>query len=196
MEAAAMTDAISSPQPSPHAAQVSEKATKQATEPPNPTSNPQPDNHNHNEKASDVTTPAAPAPAPTGTIERTSKNDNVISFSLNWICVVLTVVATIVFGIWAPLSYRATADGNRDNNLVQSSMMQQVMTANDIAASALRAASAQSTNLASMQSRLGAMGQLAMVDFCLTQTVCPFPPFLGSTRRCKFGGIRTDWIRL
>jgi len=83
-----------------------------------------------------------------------------------------------------------------DNNLVQSSMMQQVMTANDIAASALRAASAQSTNLASMQSRLGAMGQLAMVDFCLTQTVCPFPPFLGSTRRCKFGGIRTDWIRL
>lgn len=178
MEAAAITDAISSPQPPPHVAQVSEKAT----EPPNPTSNSQPDtdNHNHNEKASDVTTPAAPAapgpgPAPTGTIARTSKNDNVISFSLNWICVVLTVVATIVFGIWAPLSYRATADGNRDNNLVQSSMMQQVMTANDIASSALRAASAQSTNLASMQSRLGAMGQLAMVDFCLTQTVCPLP---------------------
>lgn len=109
---------------------------------------------------------------------------------------VLTVVATVVFGIWAPLSYRATADGNRDNNVVQSLMMQQVMTANDIASSALRAASAQSTDLASMQSRLGAMGQLALLDFCFAHAVNRFPLFLGSTKRCNSGGIRTDWISL
>ena len=102
---------------------------------------------------------------------KAAKDNNVISFTLNWICIVLTVAATIVFGIWAPLSYRATADGNRENNEVQSSMMQQVITANVIATSALSAASAQSTALVSVQSRLGAMGQLALVEYCAGQTV-------------------------
>jgi len=159
----------------PHAAQVSERAIK----PPTPTSTTQPDKHN--EKASTATTAAA-----AGSAKLTSKNNNVISFTLNWICVVLTVAATIVFGIWAPLSYRATADGNRDNNEAQSAMMQQVNTAHDIASNVLRAARAQSTELQSMQSRLGAMGQLAMVDFCLTQTVCyslPSVPYRVRQRR-------------
>ena len=165
-----------------HAAQVSERAAKLPTR----TSNHQPDIHN--EKGSTATTAAA---APSAKL--TSKNSHVISFTLNWICVVLTVAATIVFGIWAPLSYRATADGNRDNNEVQSSMMQQVMTANGIASSVLRAASAQSTALQSMQDRLGAMGQLAMVDFCLTQTVyyshprlCSLPSPSGAAFLAKF----------
>lgn len=145
------------------AADVSERAINQ----PRPTST-----NSHNEKANNATT-AGPA---TRSAKPPSKNNNVISFTLNWICVVLTVAATIVFGIWAPLSYRATADGNRDNNEVQSSMMQQVMTANSIASSALRSAGVQSTVLAGMQSRLDAMGQLALVDFCRTQTVHPPPP--------------------
>ena len=155
----------SSPDPQPHAAQVSERAPNQPRPPSNSQS--QADNYRRNEKPSGAKVATA-ARSGSGT----SKNNNVISFTLNWICVVLTVAATIVFGIWAPLSYRATADGNRDNNVVQSSMMQQVMTANDIASSALNSASAQSTVMASMQSRLGAMGQLAILDFCLTQTVC------------------------
>ncbi|KAI9881089.1 MAG: hypothetical protein M1830_008247 [Pleopsidium flavum] len=123
---------ISSPSRS-HAAQLSERPTNQ----PQPIPNSQPDNHNHEEKTKDATTAAAAARS----AKVTSKYNNAISFTLNWICVVLTIAATISFGIWAPLSYRATADGNRKNDKVQS---------------------AQSTVLASMQSQLGAMGQLAM----------------------------------
>src|SRR5277367_4674898 len=112
---------------------------------------------------------------------RKDLKDNPILFTVNWICVVLGVAAAIVFGIWAPLSYEATASGNRDSSAVQSSMISALSAANDLASSALSAASAQGTALDEVQSRLGAMGQLALVGFCITETVgCvlifDFPP--------------------
>jgi hypothetical protein len=102
---------------------------------------------------------------------RKDLKDNPILFTVNWICVVLGVAAAIVFGIWAPLSYEATASGNREGSAVQSSMISALSAANDLASSALSVASAQGTALDEMQSRLGAMGQLALVGFCITETV-------------------------
>jgi hypothetical protein len=108
---------------------------------------------------------------------RKDLKDNPILFTLNWICVVLGVAAAIVFGIWAPLSYEATASGNRDSSAVQSSMISSLSAANDLASSALSAASAQGTALDEVQSRLGAMGQLALFGFCVTETVGYVPIF-------------------
>lgn len=41
-----------------------------------------------------------------------------INFMFKWTVGILTVAASIVFGIWAPLSYHATISGNNDNNQV------------------------------------------------------------------------------
>jgi hypothetical protein len=103
--------------------------------------------------------------------------NNPILFTINWICVVLGVAAAIVFGIWAPLSYKVTASGNRDSSAVQSSMIGALSAANDVASSALSAARAQMFVLDEVQSRLGAMGQLALVAFCVTETVGCVPIF-------------------
>ena len=97
--------------------------------------------------------------------------DSGFVFAVTWITGVLAVAAAIVFGIWAPLSYKATADGNRDNNAAQSSLMdsmssmiRSISSANSIASAALSSAGAQNR-------QLGAMGQLALIDFCETRTV-------------------------
>jgi hypothetical protein len=120
------------------------------------------DNANHESKAVDAVSSKR---------SRKDFKDNPILFTVNWICVVLGVAAVIVFGIWAPLSYEATASGNRDSSAVQSSMISALSAANDLASSALSVASAQGTALDEVQSRLGAMGQLALVGICITETV-------------------------
>jgi hypothetical protein len=106
---------------------------------------------------------------------RKDLKDNPILFTINWIYIVLSIAAAIVFGIWAPLSYEATASGNRDSNAVQGSMISALSAANDVASKALSAARAQGAALDEVQSRLGAMGQLALVGFCITETVCKLP---------------------
>lgn len=50
-------------------------------------------------------------------------------------------------------------------------MIAMVSTANNVAGLALSTASAQGSALCEMQNRLGLMGQLALVDFSVTQTV-------------------------
>ncbi|KAI9732208.1 MAG: hypothetical protein M1834_004305 [Cirrosporium novae-zelandiae] len=93
--------------------------------------------------------------------------DKSIQFILNFILAVLGVAAAVVFGIWAPLSYKATADGNRGNDEAQQALLDAVASVNDVASSA---ASVQSSRLNDLQGRLQAIGELAMVDFCVTQT--------------------------
>ena len=97
--------------------------------------------------------------------------DSGFLFAVTWITGVLAAAAALVFGIWAPLSYKATADGNRDNNAAQSavmscmsSMIGSISSANSIASAALSSASAQNR-------QLSAMGQLALIDFCASRTV-------------------------
>jgi hypothetical protein len=83
---------------------------------------------------------------------------------LEWTLKVLGFAAACIFGIWAPLSYKAAVDGNSGNNAVQ----QQASAA---ASQQSIAASQQSVALYAMNSRIGAIGQLWLYDFCLTQTV-------------------------
>jgi hypothetical protein len=134
-----------------------------------------------NEKDSNANHESTAVNAASSKRSRKDLKDNPILFTVNWICIVLGVAAAIVFGIWAPLSYEATASGNREGSAVQSSMISALSAANDLASSALSVASAQGTALDEVQSRLGAMGQLALVGLCITETVgCAlifgFPP--------------------
>jgi hypothetical protein len=78
---------------------------------------------------------------------------------LEWTVKVLGFAAAIIFGAWAPLSYKATLDGNSGNDAAQSQVS--------------AAARQQSLALATMNSKVGAIGQLWLYDFCIAQTVCP-----------------------
>lgn len=155
------------------------------------------------------------------------QRDSGFIFATTWIASVLTVAASILFGIWAPLSFKVTRDGNRDSNAMQSSllisvsaanaiqssmlpsvsvvnamqssmlsfisdanamqssmlssvsdanrmqssMLSSVSDANRIAQHALSTASAQASLLEDTQTRLGALGQLALMQLCATLTV-------------------------
>ena len=99
------------------------------------------------------------------------RRDSGLIFATTWIAGVLAAAASILFGIWAPLAYKAAADGNRDNNAVQSTMLSSVSVANSIAHAALSTASAQASLLQDTQSQLKAMGQLALIQYCATHTV-------------------------
>lgn len=99
-------------------------------------------------------------------------------FATTWIAGVLAAASSILFGVWAPLSYKAAANGNRDNNVMLTSMLSSVSVANSAAQTALSIASAQASLLKDAQSQLKAMGhqlkamgQLALYRFCATQTV-------------------------
>ncbi|KAJ9662406.1 hypothetical protein H2201_006115 [Coniosporium apollinis] len=110
-----------------------------------------------------------------------------IEFAIEWAIKVLGLTAAILFGIWAPLSYKAAAEGKDSNDAGQRSVMLAMSTANAQAASAMdfqwsalsvqqSAAAAQSTVLEAqasvlddIQRRLVAMGQLSLVEFCLRQ---------------------------
>jgi hypothetical protein len=135
-----------------------------------------------------------------------TENEGLFLFILRWTCAVLTVAAAIVFGIWAPLSYKATVEANNDGNAAQSSALSVALAAsslaahrNDMASSAnsmaLRAndmartanklassassiaddawslAVSQSSVLQDVHTRIAALGQLWMVDFCINRTV-------------------------
>lgn len=99
------------------------------------------------------------------------RRENVYIFATTWITGVLAAAASVLFGVWAPLSYKAAADGNRDNNAMLSSLLSSVSVANSIAQAALSTASAQASLLEDAQSWSGAMGQLALYQFCATRTV-------------------------
>ena len=100
--------------------------------------------------------------------------DKDIFFAIKWTCSILTVAASIIFGIWAPLSYEATiSDNDTDNAIVSvlSNAKDLASTANIIASNALDTASAQQDVVGSLYSTIGLMGQLAVMEFCYGQQV-------------------------
>ena len=115
----------------------------------------------------------APQNAPLYTPKRRKDfRDKDIYFAIKWACGILTVAASIVFGIWAPLSYEATISDNetQDSMLsVLSNAKALASTANIIASNALDTASAQHGAIGSLYSTIGLMGQLAVADFCYGQ---------------------------
>ena len=113
--------------------------------------------------------PSSPFKSPT------PKWVDTLIFCLDWGIKVLGVAAAVVFGIWAPLSYQATNNANTSDDAAQSSMISAAYAANSQASSALRiqssAAVQQSIALDAMNSRIGAIGQLWLLSFCLDNTV-------------------------
>ncbi|EER38874.1 conserved hypothetical protein [Histoplasma capsulatum var. duboisii H88] len=106
-----------------------------------------------------------------------------LTFILHWGCAVLTVAATVLFGIWAPLSYQETKEANKGNDEMQRALILSAESANEIATSALLAASrqlqfatAQASAISNLQEQLAAMGQVALLQFCNAQTRGDFAP--------------------
>ncbi|PGH02273.1 hypothetical protein GX51_04713 [Blastomyces parvus] len=104
-------------------------------------------------------------------------------FILRWGCAILTVAATVLFGVWAPLSYQETKNANKVNDEMQHALIKSAKSANAIATSLFEAASlqlqiatAQASVLESLQSQLAAMGQVALLQFCNAQTRGDFAP--------------------
>ena len=100
--------------------------------------------------------------------------DKDIFFAIKWTCGILTVAASIVFGIWAPLSYEATiSDNDTDNAIVSvlSNAKDLASTANIIASVALDTASEQQEVVGPLYNTIGLMGQLAVMEFCYGQQV-------------------------
>jgi hypothetical protein len=119
-----------------------------------------------------------PVPASANTPGRSTPNRNRdqlgkrVEKFCKWALNVAVLAAAIVFGIWAPLSYNITLNGNSGNDASSSSMLSAVQAASSQASAA---ASTQSAILDDMNSRIGAVGQLWLVNFCAAQTVSSLP---------------------
>ena len=101
--------------------------------------------------------------------------DKDIFFAIKWACGILTVAASIVFGIWAPLSYEATLSDNDTQNSIASVLSNATDLASTANIIASDAASAQHEAMALLHSTIGLMAQLAVMQFCHGQQVA-VPP--------------------
>jgi hypothetical protein len=88
-----------------------------------------------------------------------------IEFVLDWTIKIFGISAAVVFGVWAPLSYKATTDGNKSGLAAATA---QAQSAYDMQSSAMVA---QSMVLDVLQSRFKAIGQLQLFEFCNSATV-------------------------
>jgi hypothetical protein len=101
-----------------------------------------------------------------------AKEPLTIEFVLHWTLQVLGVTAAILFGIWAPLSYKASADGNSQNNAAQSVFLSSVSAASSSLAGQLDDLNSRvASELDTLNTRMAALGQLSLLEFCLSQTV-------------------------
>ena len=89
-------------------------------------------------------------------------------FICDWMVKALGLIAAILFGIWAPLSYKATRDGDGSNAAAQASLMSAMGAVSSIQSSA---AAQQSSALSELVAQYSAMGKLQAVQYCETYTV-------------------------
>ena len=122
---------------------------------------------------SPIASPSPPKHQSVSTLSRSSRlnKHNIWIFYIKWAATVLAATASVVFGIWAPLSYYMTESTSRDNNAMQMSMLSSVSAANGVAQAALSTASLQNEMLLDTHSQLVAMGKLALADYCHRYTV-------------------------
>ncbi|KAF1933883.1 uncharacterized protein M421DRAFT_414934 [Didymella exigua CBS 183.55] len=95
-------------------------------------------------------------------------------FYLDWAIKILGVAAAVTFGIWAPISYKITADGNNGNDKAQASLMSAISSMSDEAATAATAQKSAVTVLEKVQDQLENLGLLRAWEFCdgRTEAVC------------------------
>ena len=93
-------------------------------------------------------------------------------FLLDWTLKVLGVASAILFVIWAPMSYKATADGNNENNASQDQLMGRLDSLSDLGVKVSNLASMRisiASGVASLNDKLDGMGVLRVWEFCATQ---------------------------
>jgi hypothetical protein len=108
--------------------------------------------------------------------EKSGKISEGLKFFLTWGMGVIGVAAAIVFGIWAPLSYKVTVEANQNGDNGQNSMMRAMSDAQAQATSVLNVQASMLAAQTSANSRLEALGQIFLLDFCWSRTVCIFSP--------------------
>ncbi|KAF2255140.1 hypothetical protein BU26DRAFT_547169 [Trematosphaeria pertusa] len=94
-------------------------------------------------------------------------------FLLDWSLKVLGVASAILFGIWAPISYKATANGNADNNASQDSLVsrldemnEQASSASSLQSSALYEARSAALALSAVRAKMNGLATLKVWEFC------------------------------
>jgi hypothetical protein len=87
-------------------------------------------------------------------------------FILDWVLKVLAVASAILFGIWAPISYKATANGNADNNAAQEVLSRQMSYMSAQASVAVDKHGSAITALAEIQTQLADLRLLRAFEFC------------------------------
>lgn len=122
-------------------------------------------------------------------VETVATEPTFTEVALNWAIKILGLAAAVVFGIWAPISYKATADGNSSSDAAQSSLVDAQASMNGVANSAMNIAASASSEASDAQasmiyfaeaganiadalnSRMVAIGQLYLYSYCDTNTV-------------------------
>jgi hypothetical protein len=72
-------------------------------------------------------------------------------FLLDWTLKILGVASAILFGVWAPISYKITADGNAGNDAAQASLMSEIISLRKQAATAASEQHSAQQSAASLQ---------------------------------------------
>ncbi|PSN68555.1 hypothetical protein BS50DRAFT_674943 [Corynespora cassiicola Philippines] len=94
-------------------------------------------------------------------------------FLLDWSLKILGVLAAVLFGIWAPISYNATAEGNDKNDAAQTELVEKLDAMSSQASLAANAQSAVleeqaslASEMASVKSRIQELAVLRAWEFC------------------------------
>ncbi|KAF1842252.1 uncharacterized protein K460DRAFT_420180 [Cucurbitaria berberidis CBS 394.84] len=91
-------------------------------------------------------------------------------YLLDWALKILGVAAALLFGIWAPISYKATAEGNRDNDASQSDISEKLSAMSEQASQAAAMQTSAASALAQVQKQLNNLGTLRVWEFCEGRT--------------------------
>ncbi|KAF2632793.1 hypothetical protein BU25DRAFT_82689 [Macroventuria anomochaeta] len=98
-------------------------------------------------------------------------------FFLDWTLKILGVACAILFGIWAPISFKLASDGNKENDASQKAVFSQLGDMRQQAATAAQMQNAAATAMANVQfaaanvmaevqHQLDRMGKLRAWEFC------------------------------
>ncbi|KZM19727.1 hypothetical protein ST47_g9255 [Ascochyta rabiei] len=91
-------------------------------------------------------------------------------FLVDWTLKILGVASAILFGIWAPISYKITADSNAGNDASQASLMSEISSMRNEAATAASAQRSIVSALAKVQNQLDNAGLIKAFEFCSDRT--------------------------